>query len=53
MIVVSPLLSHWRHDRNGLVDGNPFDLDPHVGQLLDDQLLPRPRNQSDLDVGLF
>jgi hypothetical protein len=47
------LLTNWRNDINVPVDRNPFDLDPNLGQLLVDQLLPRPSNQSDLDVGLF
>jgi hypothetical protein len=47
------LLTNWRHDFNGPADRNPFDLDPNVGQLLVNQLLTRPRNQSDPDVRLF
>jgi hypothetical protein len=32
-----PLLTNWRHDINGQVDRNSFDLDPNLGQLLVDQ----------------
>jgi hypothetical protein len=46
-------MTNGRHDLNGPADRNPFDLDPNVGQLLVDQLVPGPRNQSDLDVRLF
>jgi hypothetical protein len=46
------LLTNRRHNFNGSADRNPFNLDPNVGQFLVNQLATRPRNQSDLDVGL-
>ena len=47
-----PFLTDGRHDFYGPADRYPFDLDPNPGQLLVDQLFPRPRYQSDLYVGL-
>lgn len=46
-------MANERHDLYGPADRYPFDLDPNAGQLLIDQLLPRSRNQSDLNVGRF
>src|SRR6202048_4296925 len=51
--VVEEIVVVERHNVDGPADRNPFDLDPNVGQLLVNQLLMRPCNQSDLDVGLF
>jgi hypothetical protein len=46
-------VTNGRRDLYGPANRYPFDLDPNAGQLLIDQLLPRPRNQNDLNVGRF